>query len=73
LFKLQLGTDVVTGIAAGLTGYRSQFDSRADFLECEYKLSVLTTGQLNESNKGGAIMTLTGIHRALLTETAEID
>lgn len=67
------GTAVVTNIAAGFTGYRPQFDSRAGFQECEYKLLVLTTGKVNGNNKGGAIMTLTGIHRALLTETVEIN
>jgi hypothetical protein len=60
-------------ITAGLTGYRPQFNSRTGFLECEYKLLVLTTGQVNEINKGGAIVTLTRLHRALLTETVEIN
>jgi hypothetical protein len=70
---IKQGTAVVTNIAAGLTGYRPQFDSRAGFQEWAYKLYVLTTGQVDGNDKVGAIVTLTGIYRALLTETVEIN
>jgi hypothetical protein len=71
--KFQQETDVVTKIIVGLTGYGSQFVSRAGFLGWEYKLEGLTMSQVNANNIEVVIIALNLIYRASLIEIVDIN